>query len=188
MAPKMIQHGAQLGPFGGSFGSKKSFKNETQKRLKKRTRLVRVTGWGPLRNTQIPDMRPPEDGSNTPWRAWRHGGGYFRTKILPNFPKKVEKNHFPMLCHDMIYYDIICYDMICYVMIFFWLGRGPARLGPSTGPGRGRALARPGPGPRARPRPGPGPGPGRAAARQKKYHDITYHIITYDIITYHIMT
>ena len=35
MAPKMTQHGAQLDPFGGSFGSKKSLKNETQKRLKK---------------------------------------------------------------------------------------------------------------------------------------------------------
>ena len=20
-------------------------------------------------------IRPPEDGPNTPWRAWRHGGG-----------------------------------------------------------------------------------------------------------------
>ena len=36
IAPKMTQHGVQLGPFGGSFGSKKSFKNETQKQARKK--------------------------------------------------------------------------------------------------------------------------------------------------------
>ena len=42
---------------------------------------MQVTGWGSLRNTQIPDIRPPEDGSNTPWRAWRHGGGNDATNV-----------------------------------------------------------------------------------------------------------
>ena len=36
MVPKMTQHGAQLGPFRGSFGSKKLLKNETQKKAQKR--------------------------------------------------------------------------------------------------------------------------------------------------------
>ena len=74
---------------------------------------------------------------------------YSRTKILPNFSNKVEKSHFPMLCHDMICYEIICYDMICYVMIFFWPGRGPAGARPgqgrARGPGSGRANAQPRP-------------------------------------------
>ena len=77
MTPKMTQHGAQLGHFGGSLGSKKSLKNKTPKKYTKKAKgVTRVTGWGSLRNTQIPDIRPPEDGPNTPWRAWRHGGGY----------------------------------------------------------------------------------------------------------------
>ena len=36
MTPKMTQHGAQLGHFGGSLGSKNSLKNETQKHAQKR--------------------------------------------------------------------------------------------------------------------------------------------------------
>ena len=58
MTPKMTQHGAQLGPFGGSFGSKKSVKNETQKQAPKRERekcgkqLV-----GPLKETKNKNFR-----------------------------------------------------------------------------------------------------------------------------------
>ena len=46
MAPKMNQHGAQLGPFGGSFGSKKSLKNKTQKMLKKEDPACTSNGLG----------------------------------------------------------------------------------------------------------------------------------------------
>ena len=51
-------------PNGRPFGSKKASKNETKKRApKRRSRLTQVTGCGPLKNTQIPDLGPRDDGT-----------------------------------------------------------------------------------------------------------------------------
>ena len=49
MTPKMTQHGAQLGHFGRSLGSKKSFKNKAQKNAQKRgSEFYRKRAGGPL--------------------------------------------------------------------------------------------------------------------------------------------
>ena len=41
-------------------------------------------------------------------------------KMIPRlFKKTLKKNHFPMLCHDLICYDIICYDSVCYNIISY---------------------------------------------------------------------
>ena len=38
--------------------------------------VTRAGDCGPLKNRQNQTIKPPDTASNTPWRAWRHGGGY----------------------------------------------------------------------------------------------------------------
>ena len=74
MTPKMTQHGAQLGPFGESFGSFLETKKMMKKTMKTGyAREPNPGAMGPSNKT----IRPPGDGSNTPKRARRHGGGPF---------------------------------------------------------------------------------------------------------------
>ena len=74
MTPKMTQHGAQLGPFGESFGSFLETKKMMKKTMKTGYAVEPDPGAvGPSNKT----IRPPGDGPNTPKRAWRHGGGFF---------------------------------------------------------------------------------------------------------------
>ena len=64
-------------PNGRPFGSQMASKNETKKRAPKRgSRQAQVTGCGPLKNKQNRQWDHQKNTSNTPWRAWRHGGGY----------------------------------------------------------------------------------------------------------------
>ena len=51
-------------------------KKRCKKCSKTGARVARVTGCGPLKNRQNHTIRPPDTDPNTPWRAWRHGGGY----------------------------------------------------------------------------------------------------------------
>ena len=70
MTPKMTQHGAQLGHFGGSLGSKKSLKNKTQKNAQKRgSEFYGKHAGGPLETDKFQTSDHQEDASNTPWRA-----------------------------------------------------------------------------------------------------------------------
>ena len=69
--------GSSLGlHFGGRGWQKWAPKKWWNKCSKMGARVTRVRGCGPLKNRQILTIRPPDTGSNTPWRAWRHGGGY----------------------------------------------------------------------------------------------------------------
>ena len=95
MTPKMTQHGAQLGPFGESFGSFL----ETKKMMKKKVK----TGYavepdpgavGPSNKT----IRPPGDDLNTPKACLAA-----RWRIL-----------YYTIIYSLILYSILSYHVIVY--------------------------------------------------------------------------
>ena len=59
---------------------KDSKKRDPKKGSKTGTRVMQVTGCGSLKtDKQIQHQTSDhqKDGPNTPWRAWRHGGGFY---------------------------------------------------------------------------------------------------------------
>ena len=65
-----------LDTLGDHWAPKSHLKMRPKNKLEKHQAGSAGNGPGAPQEETNPDIRPPEDDLNTPWRAWRHGGGY----------------------------------------------------------------------------------------------------------------